>query len=140
MSISQSAERTTNHLQGTDADLSLRLRVALSVQRRAGWHLVQHSVKNGVVHLEGEVPTFYDRQLIAALVRRVAGVYGIEDNLKVGDPSIRQQVVDDETTLINRKSTTKPALSRDPFRNVPVLSHSLDEMLVGSAVTVLHAT
>ncbi len=139
MSISQSAVRATNHLQGTDADLSLRLRVALSVQRRAGWHLVQYTVRNGVVHLEGEVPTFYDRQLIAALVRRVAGVYGIEDNLKVGDPSIRQQVVDDETILLKTERTTKITPARDPFRHVPVLSHSLEDMIVGQAVNVLHA-
>jgi BON domain-containing protein len=140
MSISQLTERTTKHLQDSDADLSLRLRAALSVQRRAGWHLVRHTVKNGVVRLEGDVPTFYDRQLIVALVRRVAGVYGIEDNLKVGDPSIRQQVIDDETILLPAKSTTAVDSPRDPFRHVPVLAHSLDDIHVGSAFSVLHAT
>ena len=94
MSTTQLQERPINHLQDADADLLLRLRIALSVHKRAGWHLVRFAAQNGVVQLAGVVPTFYDRQLIAALVRHVAGVFGIEDNLAVGDPSIRQQVIE----------------------------------------------
>src|SRR6185295_7431710 len=102
MSTTQLQDRPTSHLKGADADLLLRLRIALSVHKRAGWHLVQFTTQNGVVQLAGVVPTYYDRQLIAALVRHVAGVYGIEDNLTVGDRSIRQQVIDAETTHFER--------------------------------------
>jgi hypothetical protein len=70
----------------------------------------------------------------------VAGVFGIEDNLEVGDPSIRQQVVDVESTRLLSKSTTSVAQFRDPFRHLPVLSQSLDDMLVGSAASVVHAS
>jgi hypothetical protein len=140
MSISQLQDRTTAHFKGADADLSLRLRIALSVQKRAGWHLVRFTVQNGVVRLAGVVPTVYDRQLIAALVRHVAGVFGIEDNLAIGDPSIRQQVANAETTPQPSDPTTKAAPFRRPFVHLPELSQSLDEILVGSALSVVHAT
>jgi len=117
--------------------LSLRLRLALSIQRRAGWHLVRYTVNSGMVQLTGIVPTFYDRQLIGALVRHVAGVLGIEDNLEVGDPTNRQQLIDDETIPLESTSTNVVPF-REPFRHVPVLSHSLDEMLVGPVASVLH--
>ena len=91
----------------------------LSVHKRAGWHLVRFTAQNGFVQLAGVVPTFYDRQLIAALVRHVAGVFGIEDNLTVGDPSIRQQVIDTETTALRERSTDQ---CRSAARPVPAPS------------------
>jgi hypothetical protein len=121
-------------------DLLRRLRIALSIHKRAGWHLVHFDAQNGVVQLAGVVPTFYDRQLIAALVRHVAGVFGIEDNLAVGDPSIRQQVIDAETAPLQSNPTTNVAPSRDPFHHLPVLSESLDDILVGPATSVVYAT
>lgn len=139
MSTTQLQERTTNHLKAADADLLLRLRIALSVHKRAGWHLIHFTAQNGVVHLAGVVPTFYDRQLIAALVRHVAGVFGVEDNLTVGDPSIRQQVVDAEETRPQSSPTTNDVPSKDLFRHLPVLPQSLDDMLVAPAVGVAHA-
>jgi osmotically-inducible protein OsmY len=139
MSTIQLQDRPTRHLREADADLLLRLRIALSVHKRAGWHLVEFTAQNGVVQLAGFVPTFYDRQLIGALVRHVAGVFGIEDHLAVGDPSIRQQVTDADATPLQSDSTTKPVSFRDPFRHVPVLSQSLDDMLVGPPVGVVHA-
>ena len=141
MSTTQLQPRTSNHLRGADADLLLRLRIALSVHKRAGWHLVSFTTQNGVVKLAGIVPTFYDRQLIAALVRRVAGVFGIEDHLTVGDPSIRQQVVDvdsEETAPLNRPTPDAVRL-REPFSHLPVLAQSLDDIHVGPAVSVVHA-
>jgi hypothetical protein len=140
MSISQLSVGTTNHSLSSDADLSMRLRIALSIQRRAGWHLVRYTVKDGAVQLSGLVPTFYDQQLITILVRHVAGVFRIEDDLMVGDPAMRQQVIDDETILLPSDPGTKAAPFREPFRHVPVLAQSLDDMLVGPAVSVLHAT
>lgn len=91
------------------------------------------------MQLAGVVPTFYDRQLIAALVRHVAGVFGIEDNLTVGDPSIRQQVTEIETTSLRSDRPANAAPLRDAFRHLPVLPQSLDDILVGSAVSVAHA-
>jgi hypothetical protein len=140
MSTIQLQERTTNHLNAADSDLLRRLRIALSIHKRAGWHLVHFTAQNGVVQLSGVVPTNYDRQLIAALVRHVAGVYGIEDDLTVGDPAIRQQLFSDETILLEREPTIKTAPSRDPFQHVPVLSQSLDDMLARPAVRVLQAS
>jgi hypothetical protein len=85
------------------------------------------------------VPTFYDRQLIAALVRHVAGVFGIEDNLTVGDPSIRQQVIDTETLHFESDPTSDAVPVRDPFGHIPVLSQSLDDILIGPVASVVHA-
>ena len=140
MSTTQLQDRTANHSKGADDDLLLRLRIALSVHKRAGWHFVHFTAQNGVVQLAGVVPTFYDRQLIAALVRHVAGVFGIEDHLAVGDPTIRQQVIDAEQTAPQSDQQTKVVPLQDPFLHLPVLSQSLDDMLVGPAVSVLHAT
>ena len=140
MFTTQLQERTTNHSKSADADLLLRLRIALSVHKRAGWHLVRFTAQNGVVQLAGIVPTFYDRQLIASLVRHVAGVFGIEDNLAVGDPSIRQQVIDDETIPSQSVPTNNAAPSQGPFQRIPVLTQSLDDILVGPAVSLVHAT
>jgi hypothetical protein len=124
-------------LNSSDADLLLRLRLALSIQRRAGWHLVRFTARHGIVQLAGVVPAYYDRQLIVALVRHVAGVRGIEDNLAVGDPSIRQQVIDDETTTLPSKSAVDAVPARDPFYHVPSLLQSLDDVRVGLPVGVI---
>jgi osmotically-inducible protein OsmY len=137
MSVSQPQEQTNNQSISADADLLLRLRIALSIQRRAGWHLVRFTAQHGVVQLAGSVPAYYDRQLIIALVRHVAGVRGIKDNLSVGDPSIRQQAIDDETIALPTESATNVVTSPDPFRHVPTLRQSLDDVLVGSPVSVL---
>jgi hypothetical protein len=138
MSI-QFQERSTNPLKRADADLLLRLRIVLSVHKRAGWHLVSFTAQNGVVQLAGVVPSFYDRQLIAALVRHVAGVFGIKDNLAVGDPSIRQQVTDSETVPLQSNSPVDDVPSRDPFVHLPTLPQSLDDMVTASAVNAVHA-
>jgi hypothetical protein len=127
MSATQYQERTTDHFSGGDADLLLRLRIALSVQKRAGWHLVIVAVHSGAVTLEGVVPSFYDRQLIASLVRHVAGVIRIDDNLAVGEPSLRQQVAD----AASAKASSEPASNTaggNAFAHLPVLSESLDHI------------
>ena len=141
MSTTQLQQRSFNPLRGADADLLLRLRIALSVHKRAGWHLVSFTTQNGVVQLAGIVPTFYDRQLIASLVRHVAGVFGIEDNLAVGDPAIRQQVidVDAEETSSQSNPTANVVPSREPFSHLPVLAESLDDIHIGPAASVVHA-
>jgi len=140
MSATHLQERTTSHLTGADADLLLRLRIALSIHKRAGWHLVRFTAENGVVQLAGIVPTFYDRQAIASLVCHVAGVFGIHDDLAVGDPSIRQQVIDAETASPQIEPTTNVVPPRDAFANLPITPQSLDDIIVGPAVSFGHAT
>jgi hypothetical protein len=132
-------ERSINPSKRADADLLLRLRIVLSIHKRAGWHLVSFTAQNGVVQLAGVVPSFYDRQLIAALVRHVAGVFGIKDNLAVGDPSIRQQVTNVETTPPQSNPPVDDVPPRDPFVHLPTLPQSLDDMLAGPAVSVVRA-
>jgi BON domain len=139
MSTTQLQDRSTSHLRDADADLLLRLRIALSIHKRAGWHLVRFAAQNGIVQLAGVVPTYYDRQLIASLVRHVAGVYGIEDNLTVGDPSIRQQVIDTEKKRFESEPKPNAVPLRDSFRHIPVLAQSLDDVLIGPSATVAHA-
>jgi hypothetical protein len=136
MFTAQLPQRTANHLNEADANLLVRLRIALSIHKRAGWHLVRFTTQNGVVQLAGVVPTFYDRQLIASLVRHVAGVFGIEDNLNVGDPSIRQQVIKAEATS-SSEPPTDTAPSRDAFRHLPILAQSLDDILVAPTVNAI---
>jgi BON domain-containing protein len=139
MSTSQSQYRITNYFTGADADLLLRLRIALSVKKRAGWHLVAISVQSGIVHLAGVVPSFYDRQLIAALVRHVAGVLAIEDKLSVGDPSIRQQVVEADEAPARSDSKANDNPPQNAFRHLPTIPLTLDDIIAGQAVSASQA-
>ena len=129
MSVTQIQNRTDNHFASGDADLLLRLRIALSVKKRAGWHLVSISVQDGAVQLAGIVPSYYDRQLIGSLVRHVAGVHRIDDNLAVGDPSIRQQVAAAAETDSKSDSTTNATSPKNAFAHLPVLPESLDDIV-----------
>jgi len=129
-------DRTNAHLISGDADLLLRLRIALSIKRRAGWHLVSIAVRDGAVTLAGVVPSFYDRQLIASLVRHVAGVHRIDDKLAVGDPSLRQQVANAEMTQSKSESTSNSP-TRNQFSHLPVLSQSLDDIApIGNGIAL----
>ena len=140
MSVAQSHTRAVHLLPTADADLLTRLRIALATHRRAGWHLVSFTAQNGVVQLAGIVPTFYDRQLIAAFVRHVAGVFGIHDNLTVGEPSLRQQVVDSETIPFTGLAKSRNAATPSPFQHLPVLTQTLDDIAAGAPGAVLHTT
>lgn len=122
-----------------DANLLQRLGIALSTRRRAGWHLVHFSVHNGEVKLAGVVPSFYDRQLIANLVRHVAGVLRVRDELAVGEPSIRQQVANVDHTSNHVASKVEQTAPQNPFRRLPVVSDSLESILAGQAASVVLA-
>jgi osmotically-inducible protein OsmY len=54
---------------------------------------VQIHVHEGVVTLDGQVPTPEDRQRLEALVRGTSGVVAVKDNLKVGMASANAPVV-----------------------------------------------
>jgi osmotically-inducible protein OsmY len=122
-----------------DADLLLRLGIALSIRKRAGWQLVRFRVQNGVVRLGGIVPTFYDRQLIAALARHVAGVLRVEDELAVGEPSLRQEVTETDVTSGHNHVNAAEVKSSNPFRDLPVVTDSLEDILVQQAATAAAA-
>ncbi len=64
-----------------DADLRKRIAIAFATRPRIAWHSIDASVENGFVTLRGNVPSVYDRQLIVAVTRHVAGVRGIDDQL-----------------------------------------------------------
>jgi hypothetical protein len=119
------------NFNAADADLFLRLGIVLALKKRAGWHLVRLAVEHGVVRLAGIVPTFYDRQLIAALASHVAGVRHVDDQLAVGDPSIRQQVTETERALGNAHSAADADAAPNQFVHLPILSESLEDILAG---------
>lgn len=135
MSSFQSVRGVTGFRNSGDADLLLRLSITLSTKRRAGWHLVQFAVHNGVVKLAGIVPSFYDRQLIANLARHVAGVLRVHDELSVGEPSLRQQTADVDDSPRHVDSKSEQTASRTPFRDLPVVSDSLESMLAWHAAS-----
>ncbi len=139
MSATYVQQAADNYSSIDDADLLLRLRIALSVKRRAGWHLVSISVRDGAVKLAGVVPSYYDRQLIASLTQHVAGVLRIEDELAVGEPSLRQQVADSEPSKANGQASTTGGPPVNPFAHLPVLPESLDDIVPRGAQAVAPA-
>jgi osmotically-inducible protein OsmY len=71
------------------ASQELQQRVALVLQSRQlvfGGRL-RVEAHQGAVTLSGQVPTFYQRQLIYAAVRKVAGVTRVVDQLEVESQS-----------------------------------------------------
>lgn len=67
------------------ASQELQQRVALHLQNRqlAFGGRLRIEAKHGTVTLSGRVPTFYQRQLIYAATRKVAGVTKVIDQLEV---------------------------------------------------------
>ena len=67
----------------TDSDLELRVRVFLA---NLGWQSLkqlQVRVNKGVAFLDGQVASYYERQLAISACQRVAGVYHVTDSIKV---------------------------------------------------------
>jgi hypothetical protein len=77
-------------IASADVDLVTRLGIAFATRPRISWHDIQASVRDGVVTLRGEVPTIYDRQLIIAVTRHVAGVLNVDDQLSIADVESRK--------------------------------------------------
>ena len=73
----------------TAADRDLQERVALFIQQRQLARGAELTVfaRRGVVTLIGVVNTFHQRQLLQSLVRRVAGVVQLQDELEVITPA-----------------------------------------------------
>jgi osmotically-inducible protein OsmY len=74
------------------ASQDLQQRVALHLQNRqlAYGGRVRVEARGGTVYLSGQVPTFYQRQLVYAATRRVAGVVRVMDELTVDDQETAQ--------------------------------------------------
>jgi hypothetical protein len=119
-------------LSTSDRDLLLRLSIVLALKKRAGWHLVRFAVQHGVVQLAGLVPTSYDRQLIAALTSHVAGVRRVDDQLAVGEPSLRRELEDVDADASGAAGKTADNPPQNQFLHLPVLPESLDDMLARS--------
>lgn len=145
MSYYQTQFATTSFQSSADADLLLRLGIALAARQRAAWRVVRVAAQNGVVRLEGVVPTFYDRQLILSVARHVAGVLRVEDELAIDEPTARPQestaveskpreshVIESSapahgSTVSNGEAKATPA--PNAFHHLPELAPSLDEIL-----------
>jgi len=116
----------------TDADIVLRLGFTLAAWQRAAWRAVRLKSNNGVVRLEGILPTFHDRQLILAVAQHVAGVLRVEDELVISDPQPRGEASYATSAAFESNhggtEVNHPA-PPNAFHHLPVLDESLDDIL-----------
>ena len=134
MSTYQAQYPITNGNSAADAELLLRIGIALAARQRTLWRAVRVAAHHGVVRLEGVVPTFYDRQLILAIAQHVAGVLRVEDELAVDEPAAQQPAAatysEPETVpLVHGGTEVKPDGPQNNFQHLPVLEESLEEIL-----------
>lgn len=83
--------RINHEISPYDADLTTRIGIAFATRPRISWHDIDVSVTHGIVTLRGDVPTPYDRQLVVAVTRHVAGVLGINDELRIIEAASRKE-------------------------------------------------
>jgi len=143
MSSYQTQFGSTTFSSTADADLLLRIGIALAARQRHAWRVVRVAAQNGVVRLEGIVPTFYDRQLILAVAQHVAGVLRVEDELAIDEPSVRQPAAITEiaaTPSVHGGSELKPVPPPNAFFHLPVLDESLEDILAKRAAGVAAAS
>lgn len=91
-----------------DRDLLQRVKGFLH-QRGYGPHrTLEINVEQGVVVVQGRVPTFYMRQIAFECIKRVAGVTQVVDLIQVGDsPLQRQASVNSEDAQVSSDSSTR---------------------------------
>jgi hyperosmotically inducible protein len=75
-------------VEAKDADIAKDL--TLTLKDRAEFKSVETAVKNGTVRLTGTVGSGWDEVNVVRVVRNVAGVRGVEDNIKI-DPKETSQ-------------------------------------------------
>jgi hypothetical protein len=139
MSYYQTQFAHTSFQSSADADLLLRIGIALAARQRAAWRVVRVAAQNGVVRLEGVVPTFYDRQLILSVARHIAGVLRVEDELAIDEPTSRRQeskAVESSAPADNDVAESKAAPAPNAFHHLPELTPSLDEILAARTLGV----
>jgi hypothetical protein len=103
--------RSIVHQPSNDADLTTRIGIAFATRPRITWHDIHISVRDGIVSLRGEVPTLYDRHLIVALTRHVAGVFGVDDQIAVIESlarSNRTRPTSDTPRTTDRQGSSNP--------------------------------
>lgn len=69
-----------------DRELLRRVKSFLDQQGYSTHRTLEISVEQGRVLLQGQLPSFYMRQLAVECVKRVAGVHQIVDLIMVADP------------------------------------------------------
>jgi len=134
MSTYQAQLGNSHSSSPADAELLLRIGIALATRQRNLWRAVRVAAHHGVVRLEGIVPTFYDRQLILAVAQHVAGVLRVEDEIAVDESAVRETAAtrysEPETIPLAHGGTeTQPAGPQNNFQHLPVLDESLEEIL-----------
>jgi hypothetical protein len=127
--------RSKSFTNAQEADLFRRLAIAFSMHPRDGWRDVHVIVRQGLVTLIGEVPTFHSRQLLVAVARHVAGVLRVTDELKVVDlPTSRAQ----SSTELSATSTgpaqksSNVVITPNLFAHVPTTTESLEDIVAAS--------
>lgn len=119
-----------------DADIVLRLGFTLAAWQRAAWRAVRLKSQNGVVRLEGILPTFHDRQLILAVAQHVAGVLRVEDELVVSNPQPQAAAsLATSAAIESHHGGTEVGQPTPPnaFHHLPVLDESLEDILAERA-------
>ena len=113
-----------------DAELLLRVNMALSSRQQTGRGQVRVRAHNGIVKVEGSVPTYYDRQVIVAVVRHVAGVFRVEDELTLDRAGGGKSESRKRNTGLPEKAVARreEGITR-PFDGLPVVSESLEDLL-----------
>ncbi len=119
-----------------DADLTMRIGIAFATRPRITWHDINVAARNGTVTLRGEVPTAYDRHLIIAVTRHVAGVRLVDDKISIAEASARRNDEAEEPvpspTRRGADETNSEAV-RQHLKQLPVLTESLEDILARSA-------
>ena len=77
-----------SYFDAQDADLLTRIGIALTLSRRPAFQKLHLVVYQRGVTITGELPSFYDRQLAVELVRRIAGVLRVHDQIVVSDEGV----------------------------------------------------
>lgn len=122
--------RALNAHSPVDADLLTRLGIAFTTRPRLAWFDIFVSVREGVVTLRGNVSTAYDQRLLVALTRHVAGVRKVDDKLRINEPLENK----DSETKDHNGDKTSVAERSNPFRRLPLVAVSLDDMIVAQAI------
>jgi hypothetical protein len=94
-----------------DIDLERRVKAYLADRKLLALRRVVVEAQQGVVRLTGRVWTFYEKQLIALVARRVAGVVQLIDDTQVAfSPSPALEGVSDWTRSDGQRGMGGPAI------------------------------
>ena len=86
-----SGNEVSTEVAAENQQLAQRVSLALAAQNRPVLTRLIVFAVGDVVTLQGETPTFFERQLALAVTRRVVGVRQVVDEIEVGDVAISRQ-------------------------------------------------